>query len=149
MTTPATTPIRPTASARRGLRWTERLVLGVMLALAFFAFEAGLATIALGRDAACQVSLVSARVAPAAGSGCMSEFTRAAANALARGPAGLLLLEKMTLSAWVLSIAIDAILGGACAQLPPGRGVLAFLGIHAALVVVATFVQFIGPHLVQ
>jgi hypothetical protein len=149
MTTPAWTSDPQTKRARGRLRWNERLVLGVMLALAFFAFEAGLATIALGRDAACRSWLASARVAPAAGSGCMSEFTRAAATALARGPAGALLQETMTVASWALSIVLYAVLGGACAQLSPGRGVLAFLGVHAALAAIVTFIQFIGPHLVQ
>lgn len=122
-------------------------MLGAMFALALFSFEAGLANIALSRDDACQASLASARVAPPEGSGCLSELALAAANALARGPAGMLLQEKMTLAAWALSVAVYAILGGACAQLAPGRAVPVFLGIHTFVLVVASFVQFIGPHL--
>lgn len=122
-------------------------MLGAMFALALFTFEAGLATIALGRDDACQASLATVRVAPAEGSGCLSELALAATNALARGPAGVLRREGMTLASWALSIAVYAILGGACAQLAPGRAVLTFLGVHAFVLAIATFIQFIGPHL--
>jgi len=78
----------------------------------------------------------------------MSEIALAAANALAWGPAGALLQEKMTLGSWALSGAAYAILGGACAQLAPGRAVLAYLTIHGIVLVVVFFIMFIGPHVI-
>ena len=137
-----------TGGANRGTRWAERLLLGAVFALALFSFEAGLAYIALGRDAVCRESLALARVAPADGSGCMSELAVAATNALAHGPAGVLLQEKMTLASWALSILVYAILGGACAQMRPGQAVLTYLGIHAFVLLVVSFIAFIGPHIV-
>jgi hypothetical protein len=136
------------ASDKRSTPWAERLLLGALFGLALFSVEAGLAHIALGRDAVCRESLSSARVAPADGSGCMSELARTATNALARGPAGVLLQEKMTLASWALSILVYAILGGACAQLRPGQAVLTYLGIHAFVVLAVSFILFIGPHIV-
>jgi hypothetical protein len=130
------------------MRWAERLLLGAMLALALFSFEAGLAHIALARDDACREALASSRVAPAEGAECMSESVQAATNALARGPAGALLHEKMTFVSWALSGILYAILGGACAQLAPGRAVLVYLGIHALVVAVVSFIMFIGPHVI-
>jgi hypothetical protein len=120
-----------------------------MLALALFAFEAGLANIALSRDAGCQASLASARVAPAAGSGCLSDLAREATNALARGPGSALRPGNMTLISWAVSVVAFALLGGACAQLSPGRGVLVFLGVHVVLTAVVSFVLYIGPHVVR
>jgi hypothetical protein len=133
---------------RRNAGWQERLLVGAMLALALFSFEAGLAHIALARDGACRESLASARVGPAAGSECLSELELAATNALARGPAGIFFWDKVTLLTWALSGLMYAALGGACAQLEIGRAVLAYLGIHAFLFVVVSFVLFIGPHAV-
>jgi len=144
---PPTEPSQVRPHARRETRWAERLLLGAMFALALFTFEAGLATIGLGRDAACHASLATARVAPAEGSGCLSELALAATNALARGPAGMLLQEEMTFASWALSLAVYAILGGACAQVAPGRAVLTFLGVHAFVLLVVFIIRFIGPHL--
>ncbi len=140
-------PQSPTP-AKKDMRRAERLLLGAMLALALFSFEAGLAHIALARNDACRALLASSRVAPAEGSGCMSELALAATNALARGAAGVLLQEKMTLAAWALSVAVYAILGGACAQLAPGRAVLTYLGIQAFVLVVVCSILFIGPHVI-
>jgi hypothetical protein len=126
----------------------ERLLLGAILALALFCFEAGLAHIALARDDACRASLASSRVAPAEGSGCMSELALAATNTLAQGPAGVLLLEKITLASWALSGALYAILGSVCAQLAPSRAVLTYLGIHVFVLIVVSFIMFIGPHVI-
>jgi hypothetical protein len=148
MTKPEPVHVEPTTRARVGARWAERLLLGAMLALALFSFEAGLAHIALARDDACRAALASFRVAPAEEAGCMSEFALGATNALARGPAGALLQERMTLVSWALSGLLYAILGGACAQLAPGRAVLAYLAIHALVLAIVSFIMFIGPHVI-
>ena len=145
---PEPPPAQSAPRNRRTPRWAERLLLGALLALALFSFEAGVAHIALARDDNCRASLASSRVAPAEGSECMSELAMAATNALARGPAGVLLQEKMTLASWALSCALYALLGGACAQLAPGRALLSYLGVHAFVLVVVTFILFIGPHVV-
>ncbi|MCX6072580.1 MAG: hypothetical protein NTU91_17295 [Chloroflexi bacterium] len=145
---PALPPTQSPAPAKKGTRWAERLLLGGMLALALFSFEAGLAHIALARNDACRASLASSRVAPAEGYACMSELALAATNAFARGPAGALLQEKMTLASWALSGALYAMLGGASAQLAPGRAVLSYLGIHAFVLVVVCIIMFIGPHVI-
>lgn len=131
------------------MRWPERLLVGVMFALAFFAFESGVAHIALGRDAACQASLASARVAPGPGSGCLSDLASATTRALAFGPGSVVLLGTMTLGTWLVSVGAYAAIGGACAQLSPGQGVLAFLGVHAILVMALSFALHIGPHMVR
>jgi hypothetical protein len=120
-----------------------------MLALALFSFEAGLAHIALARDDACRAALLTLRVAPADGSGCMSELARGATKALALGPAGIFLPEDLPLASWALSGAVYAMAGGACAQLIGGRGVLAYLGIHGFVQAVASFLMFIVPHVVK
>jgi hypothetical protein len=148
MTKLAPVHVKPATRDRMGMRWSERLLLGAMLALALFSFEAGLAHVALARDDVCRGALASFRVAPAEGAGCMSEFALAATNALARGPAGTLLQEKMTFLSWALSGILYAILGGACAQLAPGRAVLAYLAIHALVLAVVSFIMFVGPHVI-
>ncbi len=50
--------------------------------------------------------------------------------------------------AWALSGVLYAALGGACAQLKPGRAILVYLGVHALVIVVAAFLLYIGPHVV-
>jgi hypothetical protein len=130
------------------VRWAERLLLGAMLALALFSLEAGLAHIALARDDACRAALLTLRVAPADGSGCMSELAQAATKALALGPAGILLSADLPLASWALSGAAYAMAGGACAQLAAGRGAVTYLGIHGLVQVVASFLMFIVPHVV-
>ena len=54
----------------------------------------------------------------------------------------------MTLASWALSGALYAMLGGASAQLAPGRAVLSYLGIHAFVLVVVCIIMFIGPHVI-
>jgi hypothetical protein len=146
MTKLASSHVEPATRARMGVRWTERLLLGAVLALALFSVEAGLAHIALARDEACRAALVSFRVAPAEGAGCMTELALAATNALARGPAGVLVQEKMALASWALSGILYSIIGAVCAQLGSGRAVLAYLAIHALVLLLVSFVMFIGPH---
>jgi len=120
--------------------------LGAILALALFSIEAGVARIALARDEACRVRLATARVAPAAGAGCLSELELAATNALARGPAGILSRDDVTIATWFLSGVLYAALGGACAQLKLRRAIPLYLGIHVFVLVVAAFMLYIGPH---
>lgn len=145
---PVTPVTRSAQHNQRRARWMDRLLVGALLGLALYTFEAGLAHIGLARDNACRAALASARVGPAAGSECLSELGLAIIDALAQGPAGMLFPEGATISAWAMSGAAYALLGGVCAQLAPGRAVLAYLGVQSGVLVVSSFVRFIGPHVI-
>ena len=128
------------------MMWTERFLVGAMLALAMFSLEAGLGQIALARDAACHAEAPSLRVGPPGGTGCMSDFLLAGTESLAWGPAGPFLREAPMLAAWALSGALYALLGGVCAQLTPGWAVGTYLGVHAFLLAAVAFLTYIAQY---
>lgn len=123
----------------------RRFLVGFLLAAAFFLVEAGVAEIALARNAACVDSLARFRLAPNPEQYCMSELGRQVAASVSRAAFDG---ETPQVLVWGLLAIGYGLLGGAFGQLSPRRALAGYLIVHLLLLIGFTSVGYLSQFIV-
>lgn len=119
----------------------HRFLVGFLIAAAVFFVEAGVAEIALARNAQCVRSLSRVRLAPNADEACMSELGRYVAQSVSRAAFGADTPQALV---WLLLAAGYGLLGGAFSQLRLQLAVVGYLIVHVLLLAGFTSIAFLS-----
>lgn len=123
----------------------HRFLVGFLIAAAFFFVEAGVAEIALARNAECVRSLARMRLAPNPGEACMSELERYLAGSVSRATFDA---DAPQLVVWTVLASGYGLIGGAFSQLRLRRAIAGYLILHVLLLAGFTSIGFLSQFIV-
>jgi hypothetical protein len=120
----------------------KTILVGALIAVAFFLIVAGIAEIAITIDQDCRDSALSVRLSPDPFSVCMPEWEYYALRAVSRGFVWLFSPEAAPIFGWMVMALVYAILGGFYARTFRWQGVLAFIGSMLAIIAIVAGLGF-------
>jgi hypothetical protein len=112
----------------------RRVLIGALVAAAFFLVEAGIIEIFLGLDQECREAATRMRLAPDPFSVCMPEWQWLFLHSASRGFLWLFNQTAPALLAGLTMAVIYSLIGAMSASIFRGRGVIVFLAIHIMIV---------------
>jgi hypothetical protein len=124
-----------------------RFLMGFLLALGLFLLELGISQIVLSNDARCRGVVQSGRLLSDPGEECLSEGVYYLMVALSRGPFVSAHSTVQAPIAWITTGVVYGILGGILSVVTRRLAIGIFLGIHALVVVVLTFVAYLSNYM--
>ena len=120
----------------------KTILVGALIAVAFFLIVAGITEIAITMDQDCRDSVLSVRLSPDPFTVCLPEWKYFGLRAVSRGFVWLFNPEAAPVFGWMVMGLIYALLGGIFARTFGRQGILAFIGSMLAIIAIIAGLGF-------
>jgi len=131
-----------TESLRKLDQTQKTILVGALIAIAFFLVVAGITEIAITIDQDCRDAVLSVRLSPDPFTICLPEWKHYGLRAVSRGFVWLFDPEAAPIFGWMLMGFIYTLLGGISARVFGRQGVIAFLGSMLAIIAIIAGLGF-------
>jgi hypothetical protein len=131
-------------------KWRSSLqvvLIGALLSISIFLFEAGAAEILLARDTQCRQIIEGVRLPPDPADYCMAEWQTLMLGSASRGIVGLLFPAAGQALAWLTMAAVYAGIGAACSQLSQKWAVVVFIFLNISLIALVAGLGFLSRYI--
>jgi hypothetical protein len=136
-------PLRKSKSRSR----FQILIIGALLGVSLFLFEAGIAEILLAGDLQCRRGFSGFRVRPDPAMYCMPEWQTLMLGSASLGIVGLFFPTVAQAVAWLFMGALYAGLGAACSQLPEKWSVFVFAFLNILLIALVAGFGYLSQYI--
>jgi hypothetical protein len=125
----------------------RRILIGALIAAAFFLVEAGIIEIVLGLDQECREAAARIRLAPDPFSVCLPEWQWLFLHSASRGFLWLFNQATPALLAGLTMAVLYSIIGAISVSIFRGHGVIAFLAIHIMIVASVAGLSYLSQYI--
>jgi hypothetical protein len=138
--------VKPLQKSRSRARF-QILIIGALLGVSVFLFEAGIAEIMLAEDVQCRQGFSDYRLRPDPVNFCMPEWQTLMLGSASLGVVGLFFPTVAQAVAWLLMGALYAGLGAACSQLQDKWSVFVFAFLNILLIALVAGLGYLSQYI--